>query len=55
MAITAEYGSSAAMVSVTAVVVSAMAVPTGRDLVRCCQMGTRMQPATAMEISDQGW
>ena len=43
------------MVSVIAVVTRAMAVATGRELVRRCQMGTKIQPATAMEMSAQGW
>ena len=55
IAMTAEYGSSAPSVSVTAVVITAMAVATGSEPTRCCQIGTRMEPATASEMSAHGW
>ena len=55
MAMTAEYGSSAAPVArVTAVVVSAIPVASGSDPVKRCQTGTRTQPAIASDISAHG-
>src|SRR5699024_5235013 len=54
-AITAEYGSSTASVSVNAVVVNAMMVPKGKEPVKRCQTGTNKQQAMAIETKDHGW
>ena len=54
MAITAEYGSSAPMANVTAVVVRAMAVATGREPDNRCQSGTRMHPDMVKEMRLHG-